>query len=259
MPYAMHTHTHLPSSRLSRSSGGMLVPLSCRYLPTTPAPLRCRVSPTSSSMPCTSALPATRTPRTTRPFCHSMGAAQTRQPVSEWVCGITAGPSCQEQQHFACFNKQTRLQGPWDITDAQRRRSAACPDHPPLLEGSLEGLNCCCLHAGMVHTSFHFKVHHHHVQVIMGTAECPPQCRYHHFILSIPPILLFIRAGSSPPRECPLWPSSSPLPLQGALDRLCQFFTSPLLLQAALLDEIDNVHAEFSRNCNSDERKLLQV
>jgi hypothetical protein len=31
------------------------------------------------------------------------------------------------------------------------------------------------------------------------------------------------------------------------------------LLQDAVLDEIDNVHSEFSRNCNSDARKLLQV
>ena len=38
-----------------------------------------------------------------------------------------------------------------------------------------------------------------------------------------------------------------------------QFFTSPLLLRAAVLDEIDNVHSEFSRNCNSDARKLLQL
>jgi insulysin len=51
----------------------------------------------------------------------------------------------------------------------------------------------------------------------------------------------------------------SPHTTQGALDRLGQFFTAPLLLREAVLDEIDNVHSEYSRNCNSDARKLLQV
>ncbi|GAX81935.1 hypothetical protein CEUSTIGMA_g9363.t1 [Chlamydomonas eustigma] len=61
----------------------------------------------------------------------------------------------------------------------------------------------------MVHTSFHFKVHH--------------------------------------------------TQLQGALDRAAQFFICPLLLEDSIKAEVDNVHAEFSRNCNSDDRKLLQL
>jgi secreted Zn-dependent insulinase-like peptidase len=62
---------------------------------------------------------------------------------------------------------------------------------------------------GMVHTSFHFKILHPH--------------------------------------------------LEGAVDRLAQFFTEPLLARESVLAEVENVHAEYSRNRNSDARKLLQV
>ncbi|KAG2488187.1 hypothetical protein HYH03_013328, partial [Edaphochlamys debaryana] len=47
--------------------------------------------------------------------------------------------------------------------------------------------------------------------------------------------------------------------LPGALDRLGRFFVDPLLGREAILREAENVHAEFSRNCNSDARKLLQL
>lgn len=47
--------------------------------------------------------------------------------------------------------------------------------------------------------------------------------------------------------------------LNGALDRLAQFFIAPLLESESMLREVENVHAEFSRNCNSDDRKLLQL
>ncbi|GLC59471.1 hypothetical protein PLESTB_001491000 [Pleodorina starrii] len=47
--------------------------------------------------------------------------------------------------------------------------------------------------------------------------------------------------------------------LAGALDRLARFFIDPLLHRDSILKEAENVHAEFSRNCNSDARKLLQL
>ncbi len=47
--------------------------------------------------------------------------------------------------------------------------------------------------------------------------------------------------------------------LDGALSRLGQFFVAPLLLEEAAAREVSNVHSEFSRNCNSDARKVLQV
>lgn len=46
---------------------------------------------------------------------------------------------------------------------------------------------------------------------------------------------------------------------QGALDRLGQFFSHPLLSHDSIMREVENVHAEYSRNTNSDARKLLQV
>ncbi|GFR39769.1 hypothetical protein Agub_g254, partial [Astrephomene gubernaculifera] len=45
----------------------------------------------------------------------------------------------------------------------------------------------------------------------------------------------------------------------GALDRLARFFIDPLLSRESILREVENVHAEWSRNCNSDARKLLQL
>ncbi|GIL80830.1 hypothetical protein Vretifemale_9906, partial [Volvox reticuliferus] len=47
--------------------------------------------------------------------------------------------------------------------------------------------------------------------------------------------------------------------LRGAMDRLARFFIDPLLHRDSILKEAENVHAEFSRNCNSDARKLLQL
>ena len=47
--------------------------------------------------------------------------------------------------------------------------------------------------------------------------------------------------------------------LQGAIDRLSRFFIDPLLGQEDVLAEVENVHAEYSRNGNSDDRKLLQL
>ncbi|EFJ44956.1 hypothetical protein VOLCADRAFT_94765 [Volvox carteri f. nagariensis] len=47
--------------------------------------------------------------------------------------------------------------------------------------------------------------------------------------------------------------------LRGALDRMARFFIDPLLRRDSILREAENIHAEFSRNCNSDARKLLQL
>ncbi|GLI60674.1 hypothetical protein VaNZ11_002876 [Volvox africanus] len=47
--------------------------------------------------------------------------------------------------------------------------------------------------------------------------------------------------------------------LGAAVDRLARFFIDPLLHRDSILKEAENVHAEFSRNCNSDSRKLLQL
>lgn len=44
--------------------------------------------------------------------------------------------------------------------------------------------------------------------------------------------------------------------LRGALDRLAQFFAAPLLRPEDVLREVENVHSEYSRNCNSGERVL---
>jgi insulysin len=47
--------------------------------------------------------------------------------------------------------------------------------------------------------------------------------------------------------------------LPGALDRTGAMLAAPLLSAEAAAREVENVHAEFSRNCNSDGRKLLQL
>eukprot|EP00955_Chlamydomonas_euryale_P061299 357985-Chlamydomonas_euryale.AAC.8 len=47
--------------------------------------------------------------------------------------------------------------------------------------------------------------------------------------------------------------------LAPALDRMAAMFAAPRLAADAVLAEVENVHAEFSRNCNLDARKLLQV
>jgi insulysin len=50
---------------------------------------------------------------------------------------------------------------------------------------------------------------------------------------------------------------SSALP--GALDRMAHMLAAPLLCEEAVGREVENVHSEFSRNCNSDSRRLLQL
>jgi insulysin len=47
--------------------------------------------------------------------------------------------------------------------------------------------------------------------------------------------------------------------LGGALDRLGAALGGPLLAAESILGEMDNVHAEYARNTNSDDRKLLQL
>lgn len=47
--------------------------------------------------------------------------------------------------------------------------------------------------------------------------------------------------------------------LPGALTRLGAMLAAPLLLPDCISREVENVHAEFSRNTNSDARKLLQL
>eukprot|EP00873_Tetraselmis_striata_P005224 jgi/Tetstr1/425488/TSEL_015935.t1 len=47
--------------------------------------------------------------------------------------------------------------------------------------------------------------------------------------------------------------------MQGAVDRMAQFFVAPLIASDAVAREVNAVHAEFSRNTNSDQRKLLQL
>jgi secreted Zn-dependent insulinase-like peptidase len=47
--------------------------------------------------------------------------------------------------------------------------------------------------------------------------------------------------------------------LPEALQRFSAMLGAPTLDAAASLQELDNVHAEYSRNCNSDSRRLLQV
>uniref|UniRef100_A0A061RBI7 Insulin-degrading-like metalloprotease family n=1 Tax=Tetraselmis sp. GSL018 TaxID=582737 RepID=A0A061RBI7_9CHLO len=47
--------------------------------------------------------------------------------------------------------------------------------------------------------------------------------------------------------------------LRGALDRLAQFFISPRLAADAIAREVQAVDAEYSRNTNSDSRRLLQL
>jgi secreted Zn-dependent insulinase-like peptidase len=51
--------------------------------------------------------------------------------------------------------------------------------------------------------------------------------------------------------------SASQLP--GAVSRLGAMLSAPLLMPDAAGREVENVHAEYSRNCNSDARKLLQL
>lgn len=93
----------------------------------------------------------------------------------------------------------------------------------------------------MVHTAFHFKVHHNFLEVKIAHPE--PGHATNAAICSYAGAEEFVCA------PC----------LQGALDRFAQFFISPLLLREAAMAEVENVHAEYSRNCNSDQRKLLQV
>ncbi|KAF8073057.1 PXM16 [Scenedesmus sp. PABB004] len=47
--------------------------------------------------------------------------------------------------------------------------------------------------------------------------------------------------------------------LPGALDRLGAALAAPLIAGESVAREVENVHAEFSRNTNSDSRKLLQL
>ena len=47
--------------------------------------------------------------------------------------------------------------------------------------------------------------------------------------------------------------------LQGALARLGAALAAPLLAPESCMREVENVHAEYSRNTNSDARKLLQL
>lgn len=47
--------------------------------------------------------------------------------------------------------------------------------------------------------------------------------------------------------------------LPEALDRFAAMLSQPRLDPEDCLKELDNVHAEWSRNCNSDGRRLLQV
>jgi len=47
--------------------------------------------------------------------------------------------------------------------------------------------------------------------------------------------------------------------LPGALRRMGAMLASPLLSPESAQREVQNLHAEFSRNCNSDARKLLQL
>eukprot|EP00899_Mesostigma_viride_P015858 jgi/Mesvir1/24273/Mv10973-RA.1 len=47
--------------------------------------------------------------------------------------------------------------------------------------------------------------------------------------------------------------------LQGALDRLAQFFIRPLLPPGAMAREVNAVHAEYSRNVTRDARQMLQL
>ena len=178
------------------------------HCPPHPVPLRCRVSPTSSSTPYISALPATPTPRTTRPSCHSTGAAPTHQPVSEWGRMTTcrrAEPFAEMQQQLKRFSKERGCRGFRTLLMHRGVLLALLTLHYRLRP--LESLNSIWLRAGMVHTSFHFKVHHHHVQVIMGIS----------------------RPSARPPAPVLHLTTTAPLPLQGALGCLSQSFTSPLL------------------------------
>src|SRR5689334_13312328 len=47
--------------------------------------------------------------------------------------------------------------------------------------------------------------------------------------------------------------------LQGALQRFGAMLSSPLIAPDSAAREVENVHAEYSRNTNSDSRKLLQL
>jgi insulysin len=47
--------------------------------------------------------------------------------------------------------------------------------------------------------------------------------------------------------------------LDGALSRLGAMLAAPLICPEAAAREVENVHSEYSRNCNSDSRKLLQL
>jgi secreted Zn-dependent insulinase-like peptidase len=47
--------------------------------------------------------------------------------------------------------------------------------------------------------------------------------------------------------------------IAGALDRLAQCTAAPLIKADRVEREVNNVHAEFSRNTNSDERRLSQL
>eukprot|EP00879_Flechtneria_rotunda_P030835 GHRR01033527.1.p1 GENE.GHRR01033527.1~~GHRR01033527.1.p1 ORF type:complete len:485 (+),score=121.85 GHRR01033527.1:146-1456(+) len=47
--------------------------------------------------------------------------------------------------------------------------------------------------------------------------------------------------------------------LEGALQRFISMLSCPLILASSCAGEVQNVHAEYSRNLNSDGRKLLQL